>query len=344
MEQNNSNPPKTVRSRISIVVTVLNEGEGLKDLLDAFFTQSRLPDEVVIVDGGSSDTTLPTLNEYVARFPSLRVVEAPGVNIAKGRNIAVRESTGDIIAVTDGGCRPDVKWLEHLVYPLLNDASIDAVAGRIVVNSQTRFEYYSGLLSTPKRSNPDQDTMFYGRTSAFRRELWERIGGYPEWLYTAEDTLFALRGKDLGARVAYAPDSILRWRPRPTIRKTAKMFYLYGRGNGRINWGSVSGSLYWLRYHLLWGTTLLGGIEFPWLWLITGATFIFLYIYMILPSLREIRAETKRLDREFYVPLIVLTRNIATNIGFLVGNYEYRKNPSFRDNLASYREPQRKKE
>jgi len=73
------------------------------------------------------------------------------------------------------------------------------------------------------------------------RRLWERVGGYPEWLYTAEDTLFALAAGRLAEyKVVYAPASVLYWRPRPTLRKMARMFYLYGRGNGRIQNAATS--------------------------------------------------------------------------------------------------------
>jgi glycosyltransferase involved in cell wall biosynthesis len=79
-------------------------------VLDALAAQTRPPDEVVIADGGSRDSTLAILREYdeAGRLP-LRVIEAPGANIAQGRNAAIRAASGEIIVSTDAGvhCEPD---------------------------------------------------------------------------------------------------------------------------------------------------------------------------------------------------------------------------------------------
>ncbi|CAL1241317.1 glycosyltransferase [Candidatus Methylocalor cossyra] len=324
---------------VSVVLTVLNEAKNLAALLDDLLAQSLPPDEIVIVDGGSTDGTRALLQRYADRHPSIKVFVEPGVNIARGRNLAIARATGEIIAVTDGGCRPDPDWLRELIAPFQRDPEVDAVAGRICAIGTTRFDYYNGLLSIPEGAGTSQTRMFYGRSSAFRRALWARIGGYPEWLYTAEDSLFALRAQGLGAKIVSAPASRLLWYPRPTLFKTAKMFYLYGRGNGHIQRGDLKGTLYWLRYHALWLATLAAGFWQPWLWLGTAATLAQLLRISVGPALRQLEAAgVQAPDRFFYVPLIVLTRNLATNLGYLAGHLEYRRNATFRERLRAYRE------
>jgi succinoglycan biosynthesis protein ExoA len=71
----------------------------------------------------------------------------------------------------------------------------------VIPETSTHLERYSGLLSLPDHTSKEQEGLFYGRCSAFRRKAWELVGGYPEWLYTAEDSLFALSAKqhDFGA-------------------------------------------------------------------------------------------------------------------------------------------------
>lgn len=327
----------SMRLRVSVILTVLNEAGSLEALLEAMFAQSHVPDEVVVVDGGSRDGTMDVLQRVAARHPTLRYASEPGVNIARGRNLAIALATGDVIAVTDGGCRPDSGWLEGLLAPMEQDPSIAATSGQILVETRGVFEDFVGLLYTLRREERVRaQGLFYGRSSAFRKELWERVGGYPEWLYTAEDSLFALRAKQLGFRIAFAPASRLFWRPRPSLRKVAKMFFLYGRGNGRINWGEARGSRYWLRYHLLWIGTLLGGLFYPPLLVVAVLTLAFLYHRIVLPVMREVRRSTNDRRAEWYIPLLVMTRHIATNLGFLYGQYEYHHRPGFRDNLRRY--------
>lgn len=324
--------------KISVILTVLNEGAGLRDLLDALLAQSRPADEFVIVDGGSRDDTLHVLQSYAARDARFRIHTETGVNIARGRNIAIERASGDVIAVTDGGCLPEKHWLAELVSPMETDAAVGAVGGRFVPVAKTRFEHYCGKLSVPDLEGESQRGMFYGRSSAFRRALWQDVGGYPEWLYTGEDTLFALgAGRLAKYKIAHAPASVLHWRPRPTLVKMAKMFYLYGRGNGRIQHGSLAGSLYWLRYHLVFAATLLAGVWFSPIWLVTLIVSWHLYRTIVRPNLESLQATGfEAADRLFYVPLITLVRNLATNLGFVRGWIEYKRGADFKARLDRY--------
>ncbi|MYE80032.1 MAG: glycosyltransferase, partial [Chloroflexi bacterium] len=106
---------------ISLILTVLNEGDNIRQLLDSIAGQTRSADEIVIVDGGSSDDTVDIARSYAERLP-LRLLVAAGCNISQGRNLAIAEARGDIIAVTDAGVRLAADWLEAITAPLLADA------------------------------------------------------------------------------------------------------------------------------------------------------------------------------------------------------------------------------
>ena len=71
--------------RVTFISTVLNEGESIRRLMDSLAAQTRPPDEVVIVDGGSRDDTAAILHEYADRLP-LRVIVRPGANISMSLN------------------------------------------------------------------------------------------------------------------------------------------------------------------------------------------------------------------------------------------------------------------
>lgn len=321
---------------VAIILTVLNEGNGLRPLIESFLRQSHPPDEVVFVDGGSSDSTVSILEEYARRDGRVRVFVAPGVNIARGRNLAIAQSQGEILAVTDGGCRPELSWLENLVKPLLADAAIGAVAGFRRIDAANTFERFAGLLSTSSDPGNDFDRLFFGRSSAFRRGLWQEVGGYPEWLYTGEDTLFALRAKSLGYSVAYAPNSVVNWRPRNNWLKLIKQYFLYGKGTGRIDRSDLSASMYHVRNHLIWLLAFFVGCSYPLVWVISTLMIGYIYWYLVLPTLKEIRRTDRGLSREFYVPAIVFARSFFHNLGQLLGAWEYRFRPPFRRNLVLY--------
>ena len=95
---------------------MLNEGEAIRKLMDSLVAQTRQPDEVVIVDGGSRDNTVAVLREYSGRLP-LRVLIQPGANISCGRNVAIAAAEGVVIASVDAGVWLEPQWLEKLAAP-----------------------------------------------------------------------------------------------------------------------------------------------------------------------------------------------------------------------------------
>src|SRR3982074_2130356 len=104
---------RDTRERTSLIVTVLNEVSTLDTLLQSIERQTLLPDEIVVADGGSTDGTREALQRWTSRLP-LRVVDARGANIARGRNLAIEAATGELIAVTDAGVRLEPDWLANL--------------------------------------------------------------------------------------------------------------------------------------------------------------------------------------------------------------------------------------
>lgn len=324
------------QARIAVVTTVLNERQGIRELLDGFVVQTRRADQIVVVDGGSTDGTLEALNDYRASHPEVVVLVSPGVNIARGRNIGIAHADADIIAVTDGGCRPEAQWLERLVQPLLDDPSYAAVTGARRIVAANRFERFAGLLSTSTNAPREEERVFHGRNSAFRKSLWEAVGGYPEWLYTAEDTLFARRAKALGARVALAESAVVSWRPRPTLRKLAKQYFLYGRGNGRVQLADLRAARYHLRNHALWLAPLLASPLFPPLLLVSAAVLIYLYITLLRPAIASARQALAEPHAAAYVGAIVMVRSFFNNLGQVFGAWEYRHTAGFRENLEAY--------
>ena len=135
-------------TRVSLIITVLNEGAALQPLLDSLSAQTRLPDELVVVDGGSQDDTIARLERYRQEAPfTVHLVSQPGANISQGRNRAIAAASGDVIAVTDAGVRLEPDWLEALVAPFASDERPDVVSGFFLSDPQTTFERALGAVT-----------------------------------------------------------------------------------------------------------------------------------------------------------------------------------------------------
>ena len=237
--------------RVSVIATVLNEAESIGILLDSLLAQARQPDEVVIVDGGSSDGTLSRLEHYAeGAIVPVRVLSRPGCNISQGRNAAIEAAGGPIIAVTDAGVRLENDWLEQLVAPLEGQDPPDVVTGFFASDPRSTFELVLGAVTLPRLEEIDADTFYpSSRSVAFRRDAWEAVKGYPEWLDYCEDLLFDFALRDAGYTFAFAPRAMVHFRPRSTLRAFFKQYYRYARGDGKAD--------FWRCRHLIRYSTYL---------------------------------------------------------------------------------------
>jgi glycosyltransferase involved in cell wall biosynthesis len=233
---------------VSLIVTVRDDREGLRDLLEALAQQTEMPDELVVVDGGSQDGTLEELERWDQGRVPLRVIVSSGANIAAGRNVAVREASHDWIVCTDAGCRPVPEWFS--VLKAARERQADVVAGTFVVEGDTAFDralactHYpvleelqdpSGLVALSHRvfGRDFRAQHAGGRSMAFSRAAWEAAGGFPEYVHAGEDLAFSAAAIESGFEAMLAEDAVVRWRPRSTWLDNARMFATYTRGDIR---------------------------------------------------------------------------------------------------------------
>lgn len=211
---------------ISLIATVLNEGQSMHRLMQSLVAQTRLPDEVVIVDGGSSDDTVAILQSYTDKA-ALWVLVAAGANISEGRNRAIAAAQGDIIAVTDAGVIVAPDWLEKITTPLISDANCTVSGGFFNPDDTNLFELAMSATVLPLRDEINPATFLpTSRSVGFRKSAWEAVGGYPEWLDYCEDLIFDLRIKQWMSRqpsttIAFEPEAVVAFRPRGSLRNSS---------------------------------------------------------------------------------------------------------------------------
>jgi glycosyltransferase involved in cell wall biosynthesis len=331
--------------KVTLVFTVLNEADSLPTLLDSIAAQTRRPDEVVVCDGGSNDDTVRLLRTE-ARF-DIRVIEARGANISRGRNLAIAAATHEIIACTDAGVRLDPRWLDTIVAPFQGDnrpadnrpsetaahpapaklPSPAAVAGFFLPDPHTPFEVAMGATVLPElRDIRPEKFLPSSRSFAFRKSAWQAVGGYPEWLDYCEDLIFDLKLQEKFGRCAFAPEAIVHFRPRGSLRAFFKQYYRYARGDGKAD--------LFLKRHLVRYATYLVALPVLLIGMLAGSPALKLAAALLL--LAGIGAYTRtpyrRLQRLWQglpalermkaialVPIIRVVGDVAKMIGYPVG-------------------------
>lgn len=307
--------------KVSVIATVLNEEASLGALLESLLAQTRVPDEVVIVDGGSRDGTVNVARAFVARGAPVRVLELPGCNISQGRNAAIRAATGEVIASTDAGVRLSPEWLAELVAPFEGADPPDVVGGFFVSDPRSVFETAMGATVLPALSDIDPERFLpSSRSVAFTVEAWRRAGGYPEWLDYCEDLVFDFALRDAGCRFAFAPRAVAHFRPRSSFAAFFKQYYRYARGDGKADLWRKRHAVRYLTY-AVGPVALVMGFWYKLVWLPLGvAAGAYVYgPYRRLAATLGTMTPVERLQAIALVPAIRLVGDVAKMLGYPVG-------------------------
>jgi glycosyltransferase involved in cell wall biosynthesis len=318
---------------LSVIATVFNEGDNIDYLMQSLVRQTRRPDEVVIVDGGSRDDTVKRMNAYKDRLP-LKIIMQAGANISQGRNLAMKHATGEVLAITDAGVRLPDSWLEELTRPFRENAQTTVSCGFFRADPRTLFEVALGATTLPLEREIDPATFLpSSRSVAVKRSVALQVGGYPEWLDYCEDLVFDFALKATQPPFAFAPKACVAFRPRPNFRAFFKQYYRYARGDGKAN--------LWLKRHVIrygiYGVGLpvllvAGLVVHPLAWalMLVGGL---LYCWTPFRRLPEVMQHSPRLDMGAWlqvialIPLIRLVGDVAKMVGYPVGLWWRWKNP-----------------
>ena len=224
---------------VTVTATVLNEVEEVEGLVSTLARQTLAPKEVIIVDGGSTDGTWEWLEAARSKYPSLVAIRDESCNlkasagpIARGRNVGIAAATSEVVACADAGCIYDPEWLGRLTAPILKGSAEYSLGGSCVDPAdQTIWDLASAPFFGLKQNADGTTKSCTARSMAFRKDLWQRVGGFPETSFLGEDTMFDLRVRKL-VTPAFAERAQAIYRPRHTLRSALSMMARYGVADG----------------------------------------------------------------------------------------------------------------
>jgi cellulose synthase/poly-beta-1,6-N-acetylglucosamine synthase-like glycosyltransferase len=202
----------TDRSTMSVIIAARNEESHLGPLLESLDRQTRRPDEIVIVDDRSEDSTSDVVEAYRRRLPMLKLVKvdtlpagaAPKKN-ALERGIA--KSSGKVLCFTDADVILPPTWLASIesrleprvgvvvgTYTPLPSAQRIGLAGSVLYRFIDYEKYKSWLLSAGAAGWEFAWTAS-GSNLAYRRSVYDQVGGFSgqHASLSGDDDLFVQR-------------------------------------------------------------------------------------------------------------------------------------------------------
>lgn len=229
--------------KVSLITTLFNESDNIERFLESYENQTKYADEFIIVDGGSTDGTIEKIEKFsnenkalnikliVDKTCSKKFVAGP---IAKGRNVAIENAQYEYIAATDAGCILDCRWFEEIIKPF-EDESVNVVSGWYEALITNDFQKDYAEVAMPKLSSLDRENFLpSSRSIAFKKNCWEKVGGYPAMTYTAEDTKFDLDLKKAGCRFVFTEKAFVYWECPKSLEEAKQKHFSYGYGDGQL--------------------------------------------------------------------------------------------------------------
>lgn len=228
--------------RISVVIPVYNEEKRIKETLEAVYSNTEKPFEVIVADGGSTDST----REIIERcFPEVIIVDNPRKSAAGGRNAGIKIAKGEVVAFTDGDCLPDTKWIES-IRKAFEEEDIDGLGGKVLnAKPENHYEEYWGNLAWNLIMNfPDESYRVTERTlndafvtanCAYKRKLLYRIKGFSNFFANnAEDVDLCWRALEAGAKLKYDPTVVIYAHNVTTLKGIAQKSFRNGVSSSKL--------------------------------------------------------------------------------------------------------------
>ncbi len=311
--------------KISFIATVLNEEKTIEDFIKSILRQSRMPDEIIIVDGGSTDSTLSVISNFKFQIANKKIkfkfIVKKG-NRAVGRNEAIRQAKGDIIVCSDAGCILDKDWVKSIAEPFRNP-EIDVVAGYYKGKAKNSFEkcaipYFLVMEDKIHLNNFLPAT----RSMAFKKSIWRKIGGFDEKYSDNEDYVFARKLKDIRAKIIFRKDAIVYWIPQGNIKEAFISFYRFAKGDAESRILRPKVIFLFMRYIV--GFFLVVLYATSKLYLILNTLYVMLALYIFWSIIKNFKY-VNNLIAIYYLPVLQLTSDIAVMTGTMISLFNRKK-------------------
>lgn len=228
---------------VSVLTPVLNESDGLEEVLRRFQEQADPGGaiEFLFVDGRSTDDTRAKLERAAVQDPRIRMLDNPRRLTSSALNVALPEARGEFVARMDAHALYPPDYLRTGVERLRRGDAAAVSGPQVAVGRDPWSNRVAVALGTAmgiggsnfRRAIDVETETDSGFTGLWRRDTLVAHGGWDELAYPNEDTELASRIREAGGRLILVPAMAAEYTPRNSLGSLAKQYWRYGRGRGR---------------------------------------------------------------------------------------------------------------
>ncbi len=233
--------------RASVVVCTFNRAKWLPHCLNSLLAQEPRPDEIIVVDGPSTDGTRELLEEMEEEGEIILVRQVRLDGISSARNLGLGTASGDIVCFIDDDAIAQPGWLKAILEGYV-DEKVGGVGGP-VYHMDGRLSMGRNAVSTEglwfdESRNECIEGLYpvmVGCNMSFRRRPLSAVGGFdPYFKYHQDETDACLSILHQGFHIAYQEDAVV-WHEwcegsyrQDMLRWYLRLRYLWGRNNSYL--------------------------------------------------------------------------------------------------------------
>jgi GT2 family glycosyltransferase len=222
---------------------VRNEAALIAASIDAVLNGTVAPNEIIVVDGQSTDGTREIVQQYAQRDRRVALVDNPQRTIPSALNHGWNQAAGDLIVRVDGHAIVSDNYVER-VRDHLASGQWQGVGGRKVPESGTTTGKVVAAASG-SRWGVGNSRYHYAEApeeaehvpfGAYPRAVIASLGGWDEALLVNQDFEFDHRLRGTGGRILFDPSISSRWACSSSLRDLSHQYRRYGSGKARVGY------------------------------------------------------------------------------------------------------------
>lgn len=220
---------------LSIVCPCLNEEDYIEGLLDFFIVAQPEKKELFLIDGGSSDQTIPIIRKYQEKYDNIKLLDNPDKIVPFALNKAIPLCNAEKIVRIDVHTKYASDYFEKII-ETFDKVEADIVGGPTRTACKAPFQCaVAYAICTPFGVGNSQvhnidyegysDSVTFG---CWKKEIFEDVGMFDERLVRNQDDEFHYRAKSKGKKIYQNPEIKLWYYPRSNVKGLFRQYYQYG--------------------------------------------------------------------------------------------------------------------